>query len=301
MGGPSRERDISLKSGQAVVEALRAGNCDVQPLPFSTPALPPIAQDTDVVFPALHGEFGEDGQVQKLLEQAGWAYVGCDVVASACILDKEATKATLSAAGIRCPQGTVIHQPDAPCPQKLPVIVKPNKEGSTLGLTLVQTPEQWTAALKNALAHDQNVVVEEFIAGKEITVSLLFGRALPVVEIVPPGDIFDFDAKYVYQHGQTTYHCPPVSIPESQQKEAQKIAESAFSILQARDLLRVDMIIDAATGIPVVLEGNSMPGFTATSLMPKAAATAGISFPQLCRRLVDAAAGRCPHRKNQHD
>jgi D-alanine-D-alanine ligase len=289
MGGPSREHDVSLQSGAAVAAALREAGCQVFEVPFDTPTLPPLPDGTDVVFPALHGRFGEDGQIQALLEAEGWPYVGCGPVASQLIIDKCATKEALRQRGIPTPAGQVFTTPDAPLPAHLPVIVKPSHEGSTIGLTLVRETKEWESALAAALECGDPVLVEEYVEGVEITVGLLDGEALPVVEIVPPNGLFDYDAKYVYRRGKTHYHCPPKHVSQAAQQQAREFGATAFSALRARDLLRVDMIVPADGRPPTVLEANSMPGFTATSLLPKAARVSGLAFPELCLKLVHAA------------
>lgn len=292
MGGPSSEHPISVKSGKAIADGLRQAGCGVAEVVFRDAALPPIPDRTDVVFPALHGAFGEDGAIQQLLEDAGVPYVGCGVRSSRIIIDKEATKRVLEAAGLRTPCGLAVRTADVPCPDRLPVIVKPSREGSTIGLTLVRTPQEWPEALAAALACDDVVLVEEFVAGVEITVGLLEGKALPVIEIQPPNGLFDYDAKYVYTRGETLYHCPPRHLDAAARADARRIAETAYQALEARDLLRVDMIVDERDGAPSILEANSMPGFTATSLLPKAAGAAGVPFPELCLRLVRLAVAR---------
>jgi D-alanine-D-alanine ligase len=159
-------------------------------------------------------------------------------------------------------------------------------------LTVVESAGQWRDALAAGFAKDDTVLVEAIVSGTEITVGLLDGQALPVVEIVPPEGLFDYDAKYTYSRGKTEYFCPPRSLAEDIQAKARQMGESAYAALDGRDMLRVDMIIDDRDSTPRILEANSLPGFTATSLLPKAAAAAGIPFERLCVRLVEAAAAR---------
>ena len=291
MGGPSNEHPISLKTGEAVASALAGAGCTVHRIVFSKAELPKIPRDCDVVFPALHGFFGEDGQIQRLLENHHLPYVGCDVQTSQLIMDKAAFKASISQIGANSPRGTVVTTVDSPVPDglELPVIVKPNREGSTIGLTLVEEWGQLPAAIEKALTCDTSVLIETFIRGIECTVPVLNGKALPIVEIIPPSTLFDNDAKYAQTQGSTIYNCPPKNIPLPKQQEASQLAEDIFRTVSARDMLRIDMILNEADHRFYVLEGNSLPGFTATSLMPKSAAAAGISFNDLCLRLVRAA------------
>ncbi|OPZ25200.1 MAG: UDP-N-acetylmuramate--L-alanine ligase [Lentisphaerae bacterium ADurb.BinA184] len=292
LGGPSKERTVSLRSGAAVAAALRqAGHC-VTESDVEACALPPIPAGTEVVFPVLHGTFGEDGGIQALLERAGFGYVGSGVEASRLIMSKVLTKERLAPHGIPMARHVLVSDPKAPAPAlDYPLLVKPNAQGSSVGMTKLRRPEAWRRALRKGLACDSAVLVEEFIEGTEITVGVLFGEALPVVEIVPPkGRTFDNDAKYAHSRGHTHYYCPPKTVPAAVQKRAQECAVKAYALLGAKDMLRVDFIVDRA-GVPRLLEGNSIPGFTATSLLPKAAAAAGISFVELCVGLVRANRG----------
>jgi D-alanine-D-alanine ligase len=288
-GGPSEERAVSLRSGTAVAKALREAGYRVTELELEGRELPQLPHDTDVVFPALHGPFGEDGEVQRLLEERGLPYVGSGVEASALIMDKQRTKAVVRAAGVPTPAAVTLTGPQATPPPgvRFPLVVKPNHQGSTIGMMrLRQNSGWWRRALRGAFAVDAEVFVEEFVQGDEITVGLLHGKALPVVQIVPPkGRMFDYDAKYDHKRGHTQYLCPPSTVSEAVQSRARELAEKAFVALGARDMLRCDFIV-AADGVPWFLEANSIPGFTATSLLPMASRQAGIEFPELCARLV---------------
>lgn len=294
-GGPSSEHDISLQSAAAVSQALRDAGLRVDQVDVETPTLPQLPGDTEVVFPVLHGAFGEDGGVQSLLENAGLPYVGSGPGPSADIISKNVTKQRLTEQGIATPAYQMISSPDAAIPDDLrfPLVVKPVNQGSTYGLTKLRSPSGWwKRALKAAYKVDSEVMAEEFVEGIEITVGVLDGEPLPVVEIMPPkGRIFDFDAKYQHKRGHTHYYCPPQSVPQRLQKKARNIARKVYAVLGPRDMLRVDMIIDPGN-IVWVLEANSIPGFTATSLLPMAAREAGISFPELCAQLVKLARDR---------
>lgn len=291
-GGPSSEREISLRSGTGVANALREAGFRVTETAFDQAELPELPAEFDVVFPVLHGAFGEDGQIQALLDARGIRYVGSGPAACKRIMDKLATKTALAAAGVPTAKWAVLKDAAAarPADLRFPVVVKPNEQGSSIGVSKVAPGDEagWRKALKLAFDLDPVVFCEEFITGTEITVGLLAGRALPVVEIKPAGDKwYDYDAKYVYQQGKTEYLCPPVNVPEAAQRQAQQLAEKAWTALGARDLLRVDFIVDAA-GTPWCLEANAIPGFTPTSLLPKAAAVSGLSFTELCANLVKA-------------
>jgi len=289
MGGPSAEHDISLSSGKAVAYALReAGHC-VEELVLENADLPELPIDTDIVFPALHGTFGEDGGVQKLLEERGVPYVGSRTEASKTMMDKVLSKQCLVQAGLPTPKYWSFDSADVEMPQDMifPVVVKPASQGSTVGITKLNKPSGWwRRALVKALKVDNKVVAEEFVKGIEITVSVVHGRTLPVMEIIPPsGRMFDFDAKYDHKRGHTQYLCPPVHIGTDVQRRAEEIAAQAYNVLGSRDMFRLDMIVDKG-GTPWILEANSIPGFTATSLLPKAAAAVGVSYQELCAALV---------------
>ncbi len=295
MGGPSSEHDISLKSGQAIVDALRNCGFNVYDIKFDQPVLPGLPPHTDVVFPALHGRFGEDGEIQEQLEKRGIAYVGSDASASRLMINKHLTKQRLKEYGLPVLPGILIHSTDHPIPTELelPLIAKPNNGGSTIGIKIITTPNEWRESLEAVFKHDTEVLVEALLAKPiEVTVGLVDGKALPVVEIVYAGDIFDYDAKYVYSKGATQYFCPPQTISLTIQNNLQRLAESAYIALGARDLLRIDILIDKATNAPWILEANSLPGFTASSLLPKAAAVAGYKFTELCQHLIECARSR---------
>lgn len=290
-GGISAEREISLESGAAVADALRQAGHQVTEVDLVTRQLPAMSDDVEVVFPVLHGEFGEDGQIQKLLEEQGISYVGCDSKASALIMDKAKVKEILDGK-IRSPLGFTFSEATTEMPQELPFpfIVKPNSQGSTIGLTLVRDANQWQQALEDALSVDSIALVEEFVRGTELTVGVVDGKALPVVEIIPPGDLFDFDAKYAHTLGDTEYNCPPKKLSPEIQSEAQRQAVICYALMGCRDVTRMDFI---ASGDELYfLEGNSLPGFTSSSLLPKSAAQSGICFEELCDRLVQMAVGR---------
>ena len=290
-GGPSSEREISIKSGTAVAEALRDGGHTVTEIDIQNRSLPELPGETDVVFPVLHGEFGEDGEVQALLDEIGIPYVGTGSKASKITINKYATSNLLRKNGIDTPTSQMLDSVETTIQSfsSLPLIIKPNSQGSTIGMSIAEKKDDLMPALSKAFEVDSAVLVEEYVKGIETTVGLLYGKALPVVEIIPPDGFFDYDAKYTYAKGETRYNCPPLEVPETVQKQMQEIAENCFNICNARDLLRVDMIWQPESGRIVVLEVNTMPGFTASSLLPKSAKQAGYSFTELCCMLAKKA------------
>ena len=289
LGGPSAEREVSLRSGAAVAKALRSLGHDVTELDPRTPDWN-LPAETDVVFLALHGTYGEDGTVQKQLEQLGVPYTGCDAEASRIAFDKVLTKQSCIQAGVPTAKFVSIHSATEPFPANfsVPLVVKPSRQGSSVGLDFVERVEDWSSALASALKFDSEVLVEEKIIGRETTVGVLDGKALPVVEVRPHNGVYDAHSKYT--PGATEYFCP-ADFSEATTKRIQAAALGAFRAIGGRDYARVDVMV-RADGSPVVLEVNTLPGMTETSLLPKAAAAAGINFAELCQRMVDLALKR---------
>ena len=292
-GGTSSERDVSLISGAAVAEALRNAGHNVTEYDILKPEVTDDMRNADVVYPVLHGGFGEDGTLQKVMERENLKFVGCPSQACIDAMDKVISKQIMEKENIRSPKYFVTDSAETPFPEEfgLPMIVKPPCEGSTFGLTLVESRDQWKGALELALKHDKCALVEEYIEGVEATVSILDGKAMPLVEIRYPGKLYDYDAKYTHALGETEYICPPTGISEATQKEAQELSLAFYRAVGARDMLRVDVIIGKDDRV-WVLEGNTLPGCTPSSLLPKAARAAGISFPEMCSSLAFAAANR---------
>ncbi len=293
MGGNSSEREISLRSGKAVAMALRNAGYEVVEVDLHQCEITPEMRSADIVYPVLHGGFGEDGKIQKLMEEAGIDFVASGSASCDLVMDKIATKRRLDELNMpTAPWGIITTAcRELPCNLDYPVIVKAPREGSTIGIAKVDAAEQWDAALDQVFLHDSVLLVEKFIKGIEATVPLLSGKALPVVEIRSPHGFYDYDAKYVYKDGKTEYFCPAVSLSEEQQHELARLSERFFAEFGCRDILRVDFIIDG-DGHPYILEGNAIPGCTATSLVPKAARAVGISFERLTASLVQAAMRR---------
>lgn len=290
MGGLSTERAVSLKSGKAVLKALVERGWDAVAIDVDR-SLPArlLEAEVDVAWLALHGRFGEDGCVQGLLEVMGIPYTGSDVLASSVAMDKIATKRAVSACTeIRLAADWVIHE-GQPWPEGLPAqaVIKPAVGGSSIGVQVVHDISERDDAIVSALSLDRAVLVEECIVGEEITVAVIDGRALPVVHIRPVDGWFDLDAKY--QEGKTVYTVP-APIPDRARDEAQRAAVAAYREVRCRGLARADFILPPDGSPPVFLEINTLPGMTPTSLSPMAAGEAGISFGELCERILAGAA-----------
>jgi D-alanine-D-alanine ligase len=292
-GGPSAEREVSLRSGRAVAEALRGLGHAVEELDPVNDAWR-LAEGTEVVFLALHGTYGEDGTVQRKLESYGVAYTGCDAEASRLAFDKVLTKQRCLAAGIPTPQFSVLRAPTAvwPAGWRPPVVLKPVRQGSSVGLELVERPEELEAALGRSLRFDTEVLMEERVVGREATVGILEGRALPVIEVCPKHGAFDYHNKYT---SHATDFFLPARFEPAVAARAQQAALGAFRAVGGRDYARVDVMVRSG-GEPTVLEINTLPGMTALSLLPKAAAAVGYSFPALCQKMVDLALQHGPAR-----
>ncbi len=296
MGGPSEERDVSLNTGKAIVAALQEKNYNVVGIDLDPPHFVEQLRENgiEIVFNAIHGLFGEDGRMQGALELLGIPYTGSGVLASAIAMDKGISKRLFASADIPTPRYQLLkrnHGMGAEVVQSIldefepPFVVKPSTQGSTIGLTIVQEREELPAALEKAFSYDTEVLVEEFIDGSELTIGILGGNkpeALPVVEIVPYSGIYDYHAKYT--KGATEYYVP-ARIDAETARITQKTALDAFAILGCSGVARVDVRLDPSNH-PYVLEVNTIPGMTGTSLVPKAAAAAGISFPDLCERIL---------------
>jgi D-alanine-D-alanine ligase len=290
LGGPSAEREVSLRSGAGVAKALRSLGHTVFEIDPKTPdwILPP---DTEVVCLApLHGTYGEDGTVQRQLAQLGVLYTGCDSEASRIAFDKVLTKQKCIEAGVPTAKFVVVHSKKAPLPKdlRLPLVVKPVRQGSSVGLQFVERAEDWQNALAEALKFDSEVLVEEKIVGRETTVGILDGVALPIVEVRPKAGAYDYRNKYTA--GCTEYFCP-AEFDSATTKRIQAAALGAFHAIGGRDYARVDVMV-RENGEPVVLEVNTLPGMTETSLLPKAAAAAGLIYEELCQRMIDLALKR---------
>ena len=295
MGGAGSEREVSVRSGRGVMRALSELGYETRSLDYDdrfAGALREVAPDA--VFVALHGTGGEDGQVQGLLEYLKFPYTGSGIEACALAMDKHLTKKLLAAEGLPTAAwelfdltgGTL---PLLPGSLDLPLVVKPRREGSSVGVSIVRTHEQWTKAMIAAAETYDEVIAEEFVAGRELSCVVLGEEALPVIEILANRDEFySYDAKYG-DDGST--HLVPARIDADLTARVQMLALSVHRLLGLRDYSRTDFIV-SAEGRPYILEINALPGFTPTSLLPDACAAAGISYPALVERLVAYALAR---------
>ena len=289
LGGPSSEREVSLMSGNAVLAALRERGVDAHPFDPAERDLWELKRDGfDRAFIALHGRFGEDGTVQGALETLKIPYTGSGVMASALAMDKWRTKLVWQAAGIPTPRYRVVDARTdwmgVVAALGLPLIVKPAREGSTIGITKVAKVdhEELAVAYAEAARHDPLVLVEEFVAGDELTASIVNGRALPLIRIEAPQGNYDYHNKYFSD--ETKYHCP-AGLPDAQEQEIRATCLSAFAVVGCSGWGRLDLIL-RADGSYSLLEVNTSPGMTGHSLVPMAARQAGIAFPDLCVEIL---------------
>lgn len=289
LGGPSAEREISLRSGAAVGKALRSLGHNITELDPKNGTFE-LPRHCDVVFLVLHGTYGEDGQIQRQFEKLGVLYTGCDSEASRIAFDKVLTKQKCVLAGVPTAKFAALASARARIPKELapPLVVKPVRQGSSVGLQFVERIDDWESALAEALKFDSEVLVEEKIVGRETTVGILDGHPLPIVEVRPRAGNYDYKNKYT--SGATEYFCPADFDPITT-KRIQTAALGAFQAIGGRDYARVDVMV-RPDGSPIVLEVNTLPGMTETSLLPKAAAAAGMTYAQLCQRMVDLALRR---------
>lgn len=290
LGGRSAEREISLQSGQAVLAALRRSGVDAHPF---DPAEKPLAALLDERFDrahiALHGRFGEDGTVQGALELMGIPYTGSGVMASALAMDKWRTKLLWQAVGVSSPRCVLLTaQSDFERVAQtlgLPLIVKPAREGSTIGLSKIYQAKDIEQAYRQAASHDDLVLAEAFIEGTELTAAILGDKPLPLVRIEVSGDLYDYQAKYFSD--ETRYYCP-CGLPDEQERAIQQQALLAYQTLGCEGWGRVDVIVDRTGGF-YFLEANTSPGMTNHSLVPMAARTAGMEFDELVLEILSLA------------
>jgi D-alanine-D-alanine ligase len=325
-GGTSEERDVSIASAAQIIPALRGLGHEVFAVDTATGRLPPADErrlltsgvapeppsttamelvrgraiafapsasdirSADVVFLALHGGAGEDGRLQAMLDLAGLAYTGSNHIASAAAMDKDLSKRLFRSAGVPTADWIMAPAAAADIESALgwPVVVKPSKQGSTVGLTVVREKADLAAAIALAASFDDEVMIEKFIAGREFTVGVLDGAALPVGEIISPGEVFDYQAKYQVGGAREVF---PADLALAESKQVQEYALRAHRVLKLGAYSRVDFRRDLNGGF-WCLEANSLPGMTATSLLPQAAKVAGISFPELLERICKGAIRR---------
>lgn len=290
-GGTSAEREVSLESGRNVAEALKAaGVPDVRLVVLDSDSLAGMPDGAEAAYVALHGGWGENGGVQAALEERGIPYTGPGPAACALAMDKIATKRALDAAGIPNARWVELSSPAAEPPLPLPLVVKPPCDGSSIGIAKVVSPDGWAAAydLARKADPDGRVLAEEYIDGREWTVGVVDGAVLPVVEIQAPDGWYGYEAKYLSNATRYVFPEDDASVPRETLEEARRAALAAFAAAKCAGVSRVDFRLDSA-GRPFVLEINTAPGMTAHSLLPKAAARAGMDFPALCRRVLEGA------------
>jgi len=286
MGGLSEERAISLKTGGAVLGALedRGYNAVAIDAGRDLPARL-VAEGVEVAFISLHGRYGEDGCVQGVCEVMGIPYTGSGVAASAVAMDKAAAKRFFASEGISTPAFRLVAKGGRPAGLRPPVVVKPASQGSAIGVSIVRKARDIEPAIAEAASHGGAVVVEEFIAGRELTVAILDGAVFPVIEIRPHQGFYDYHAKYTA--GATEFVVPAV-LGKAVEKRVVKESVAAYNVLGCSGAARVDLMLDE-DGVPYVLEVNTVPGLTELSLFPKAAHAAGISYPVLIEMMLKGA------------
>ncbi|HEY4432806.1 MAG TPA: D-alanine--D-alanine ligase [Candidatus Cybelea sp.] len=294
MGGPSAEREVSIESGKGVMRALATLGHEARSLDFDERFVEALREiRPDVVFNALHGTGGEDGEIQGVLEWLGLPYTGSGIAACALAMDKHLTKKLLAAEGLPTPAWDVFDLtggtlPLLPGSLELPLVVKPRASGSSAGVTIVKSHEAWSKTIIEAAARTPEVLAEEFIPGREFSCGVLGEEALPVVEILPSDEFYSYDAKY--KPGGSR-HIVPAPIDHDLTSRLQTLALSVHRLIGMRDYSRTDFIV-SSSGRPTILEINALPGMTPTSLIPDEAQHAGISYEALVERLVQYALAR---------
>ncbi|MET3682356.1 D-alanine-D-alanine ligase [Alkalibacillus flavidus] len=297
-GGTSKERDVSLSTGKGMIQALEQLDHDVIGIDFDPHQINTLweqLKQVDVVMIGLHGKQGEDGKVQGLLELMGIPYVGSGVLASSLAMDKAKAKQVFAMHDIPIAHSQSFHyrQSRGDIERTIkqtfstPYIIKPNQEGSTLGLTVIESDEQVADAIKTAFTHDSDIIVEDYVSGRELTVSVLGNKgdeqALPIIEIVPKSKYYDYESKYAEGGSE---HIVPASLDEHMTELIQHYAQTAHRALGCETYSRVDFILHEDRG-PIILEVNTLPGMTPTSLYPDAAAAVGLSYAEMIQLFID--------------
>jgi D-alanine-D-alanine ligase len=295
MGGPSSERAISLKSGKAVCQSLAGAGfnaiaIDIHSDKFGENSRLLKSHNIDCAFLALHGRFGEDGQIQGLLDALRIPYTGSGAKASRLAMDKISSRSIFKEHGLNVPLCNILRKKSykagrASSNLSLPLVVKPATHGSSIGLSIVDRLEDLDAAIELAFGYDERIIVEEYIKGREVTVGILDEQPLPVIEIIPRSRFFDYEAKY--KVGMTDY-IVPAKLNKTLAEDIKSVGLTAHKLLKCSGCSRVDMILSNDKA-PFVLEVNTIPGLTETSLLPKAAKTVGIDFLELCLKLIELA------------
>ena len=286
MGGPGTEREVSLATGRGVTKALRSLGAEVVEIDVRDENFQ-LPRDIDLGFITIHGTFGEDGQIQTILERRGIAYTGDGVSGSEIAFDKIRTKKKFLEHGVTTPPWEVIHAGQRPT-IPLPIVVKPARQGSTVGIGIVKNKNELESAIAEASKYDRELLIEKFVSGRELTIGIVGDEALPILEIIPKGGFYDFNNKYPFlnpQAGGAAEHVCPAKIDAEKTKQIQELALRAFRSAGLQVYARVDAIL-AENGQPYILEINTIPGMTEASLLPEAAQAAGMSYPDLCARII---------------
>lgn len=287
-GGPGSERAVSIKTAESVAEALRSKGADLVEIDVSGPDFE-VPDDVFIAMNLIHGTFGEDGQIQALLEQRGIRYTGAGVESSRIAFDKALSKERFIQAGVPTPLSQIYKLDGSePLEIALPRVSKPPREGSSVGVSIVRTEAEWDKALAEARKYGATTLVEDFIEGKELTVGILGDQVLPVIHIEPVEGFYDINNKYPWMSGtgKTLYHCP-ADLDQATTQRVQDAALAAFRSCGTEVYGRVDVMLRASDNAPFVLEINTIPGMTSSSLLPKAAKATGIEFPDLCVRIIE--------------
>ena len=286
MGGPGSEREVSLATGRGVSKALRSLGAEVVEVDVSAEDFQ-LLDDVELAFITIHGTFGEDGRLQRILERRGIAYTGEGVIGSETAFDKIRSKQKFQEHGVSTPPWEVIHPGQHPT-LPLPIVVKPPREGSTVGVVIVRSESEIKSAIAEAAKYGRELLIEKFVLGRELTIGILGDKALAILEIIPKGGFYDFHNKYPFlnpQAGGGAEHVCPAKIDPAKTREIQDLALRAFRAAGLQVYGRVDAIL-SEDGQPFILEINTIPGMTEASLLPEAAAAAGIGYPDLCARII---------------
>ena len=287
MGGPGSERDVSFATGKGVAKALRSLGAEVTEVDVKSPDFE-LPAGTELAFIALHGTFGEDGQVQRILEGRGIAYTGDGVAESELAFDKIRSKEAFRQHGVATPYWQIVTNGQRPT-IPIPFVIKAPRQGSTVGVHIIKNEREIDAAIADAHKYDQELLVEKFVPGRELTIGILGEQALPILEIIPKGGFYDFTNKYPFLNpgaGGGAEHVCPAEISEDRTRSIQDLAVRAHRALGLQVYSRVDVMLPDE-GEPSVLEVNTIPGMTEASLLPEAAAAAGISYTELCARIIE--------------
>ncbi|MEO7167204.1 MAG: D-alanine--D-alanine ligase [Chthoniobacterales bacterium] len=296
-GGPSSERAVSLATGAGMAKALRSLGAEVTEVDVENAEFV-LPNDIELAVIALHGTFGEDGQLQQILEDRGVPYTGEGVAESRLAFDKIASKKKFSQHGVATPHWQIIQAGETPS-LPLPYVIKAPRQGSTVGVYIVKEEDKVAASLSEAAKYDRELLIEQFIPGRELTIGVLGDLALPVLEIIPKSGFYDFNDKYPFlnpQGGGGAQHVCPAAIPDELTGKIQDLALLAAGSLGLKVYSRVDIMLSDENQ-PSVLEINTIPGMTESSLLPDAAAVAGITYPQLCARIIELSLAARPAKK----